>query len=195
MLKKASDKNNKQVKTKQKPTRRPNTTTRRTIAATERTFPPRRDIKPTKPSKVGRQQEIRRSCPQDFDLVDGQCYFISSERVGWIEARKKCQQKNALLLILETKSEAEKVVEYVVGSSRRRRSEYWLAGNDIEEEGVWRWARSNTPVPRFGWVEQPFNSYEENCLAWTVSLQGTRSTSHGWHGSSCCNNLRYICQL
>merc|ERR1719370_2470805 len=114
LLQQTSNLNNGKVNTKQKTTktpqfrRQPDSTTRRTIKATQRTFPPRRKIKPTESSKVGRQQEIRRSCPQDFDLVDGRCYFLSRERVGWIEARKKCQQKEALLLILETKSEAEK---------------------------------------------------------------------------------------
>ena len=115
--------------------------------------------------------------------------------MGWIEARKKCQQREAILLSLETDSEKQKVVEYVASSTRRRRSEYWLGGNDIEEEGVWEWASRRTPVPDGGWSEEPYNSYEENCLAWTITNNGPRDSEDGWHGSSCCNNLRYICEL
>jgi hypothetical protein len=81
-----------------------------------------------------------------------------------------------------------------VSSSRRRRSEFWLSGNDIDEEGVWEWARTRLTVPEFGWTEEPFDSPEENCLAWTITAE-RRGSSDGWHPSSCCNNLQYICQL
>ena len=78
--------------------------------------------------------------------------------------------------------------------SKRRRSEYWLARNDIDEEGTWEWALLRTRVPDFGWSEEPFNSGEENCLAWTVDIQVLGSSDY-WQGSSCCNNLRYICEV
>jgi hypothetical protein len=81
-----------------------------------------------------------------------------------------------------------------VSSSRRRRSEFWLSGNDIDEEGVWEWARTRNTVPEFGWTEEPFDSPEENCLAWTITAE-RRGSSDGWHPSSCCNNLQYICEL
>ena len=112
-----------------------------------------------------------------------------------MEARKKCQQKKSSLLRLDTERERQSIVEYVSTSTRRRRSEYWLAGNDIEQEGVWEWAGRRTPVPDIGWTDGPYDSYEENCLAWTVTINGLNSSKDGWHGSSCCNNLRYICQL
>ena len=115
--------------------------------------------------------------------------------MGWIEARKKCQQRKSLLLNLQNKRKKEKVVEYVSSSTRRRRSEYWLAGNDIEEEGVWEWAGGREAVPDFGWTEEPYNSHEENCLAWTININSPSESRDGWHGSSCCNNLRYICEM
>ena len=50
-------------------------------------------------------------------------------------------------------------------------------------------------VGAWGWVEEPYNSPEENCLAWSVLATSSFSSSSFWHGSSCCNNLLYICQL
>ena len=135
------------------------------------------------------------SCPTDFTLIGGTCYFISKDRVGWIEARKMCGQRAALLVSLQTEEKKDMVKSLVSSHSRRRRSEYWLAGNDIEEEGEWEWARLRTRVPRFGWSEEPFNSPEENCLAWTVESHGRRDGTDFWHGSSCCNNLQYICEI
>ena len=102
---------------------------------------------------------------------------------------------------------------------RRRRSEFWISGNDIDDEGRWEWAKTGhmevscyklcpfstkmanrltpltTQVGAWGWVEEPYNSPEENCLAWSVLATSSFSSSSFWHGSSCCNNLLYICQL
>ena len=34
----------------------------------------------------------------------------------------------------------------------------------------WEWANTGgQPVADWGWAEEPFNSDEENCLAWSVS--------------------------
>ena len=134
------------------------------------------------------------SCPEDFIAINRKCYFISNDRVGWIEARKMCRQKGALLVSIQTQEKRREVRSMVSSTSRRRRSEYWIAGNDIEEEGVWEWARTRSAVPTFGWSEEPFNSPEENCLAWTVESEEEGETTDFWHGSSCCNNLKYICE-
>ena len=100
-------------------------------------------------------------------------------------------KKRAHPVSVQTLEKKDKMMNIVRSLSRRRRSEYWLAGNDIDEEGTWEWALLRTRVPDFGWSEEPFNSAEENCLAWTVDIQVLRGSDY-WQGSSCCNNLRYI---
>ena len=110
--------------------------------------------------------------------------------MGWIEARKKCQQLNGLLLIVESREKKRILDEVVFSRMGRRRDEFWLAGNDIEEEGQWEWAKLRRPVSLgFGWIDSPYNSHEENCLAWSVE----EGESH-WQGAACCNNLRYLQQ-
>ena len=94
----------------------------------------------SRPSPVTRV----RQCPADFDLVDGDCYFLSTERVGWIEARKKCEVRGAQLISFDTSErKRSRLAEYVRSSARRRggrRSEFWTSGNDISREGAWQWA-------------------------------------------------------
>ena len=69
-------------------------------------------------------------------------------------------------------------------------STYFL-GNDIAREGEWVWAGAKAGrVPSNGWFETPYVSLEENCLVWNVGRG-----RDGWAGSSCCNNIGYICQL
>jgi len=94
------------------------------------------------------------------------------------------------LLSVQTRDKRRIVEQVVVASITRRRDEFWLSGNDIEEEGKWEWAKLRSPVsPLFGWIESPYNSHEENCLAWSVE-----DGDSDWQGAACCNNLRYICE-
>ena len=69
--------------------------------------------------------------------------------------------------------------------------QYFL-GNDIAREGEWLWAGESrkSRVEASGWLESPYVSLEENCLVWSVGRG-----REGWAGSSCCNNIGYICQL
>jgi hypothetical protein len=177
--------------------RRPNTTRKppRRPRPASKTQQPSQPFGLTKtPTIVNKPSRTR--CPKDYELIDGACYSFSKRRVGWIEAKKLCEEGKSQLLILESESKKAAILEYIV-SKGRRRLEYWLAGNDINEEEVWEWAKLRTPVPSWGWLDEPYRSTEENCLSWTVSSdrrRGLRPTE-GWHGSSCCNNLKFICQL
>jgi len=130
-----------------------------------------------------------------MELSGGHCYYISSDRVGWIEARKMCESRGSKLVTVESRGRLRDLEQLVGRMVRRRRSEFWIAGNDIEDEGRWLWAKSGgLEVADWGWGEDPYNSPEENCLAWSVTSSSSSSNSF-WHGSSCCNNLRYICLL
>jgi len=132
-----------------------------------------------------------RTCPRDFDLVDGECYHMSTERVGWIEARKKCEVKKSKLISFDTDKKRKLMSEYIGSNIGRRRQEFWTSGNDIAREGVWHWAEQpGSKVSSFGWLESPFISLEENCLVWSVGRG-----RDGWLGSSCCNSIGYICEL
>ena len=95
-----------------------------------------------------------------------------------------------MLLSVQSREKKRMVEQVLLSKMTRRRDEFWLSGNDIEEEGQWEWAKLRSPVSSsFGWIDSPYNSHEENCLAWSVEDR----SSH-WQGAACCNNLRYICE-
>ena len=83
--------------------------------------------------------------------------YISDERVGWIEARKMCAKRNSVLASMQTRDKRTARRGVVRRQMRRRRDEFWLAGNDIEEEGVWQWegrrARGTGVASGWGWRE------------------------------------------
>ena len=118
--------------------------------------------------------------------------------MGWIEARKRCEGRGAALLSLTSRRQTAglvKLVRWEGGkpitratarrSTRKKLSEFWTSGNDVEEEGVWEWAGTGgtpgrprwspdhpwCPVGGFGWSEEPVTSIEENCLVWVVEAR------------------------
>ena len=69
------------------------------------------------------KQEGGLSCPAGFEVVEGeegeeQCYFLSTERVGWIEARKKCESKAAQLVSLDSRKKIKSLSEHITRSTR-----------------------------------------------------------------------------
>ena len=65
------------------------------------------------------------------------CYFVSKEKVGWIEARKKCEKRGSVLVTLDSERVPEVLLSVVRKNTRKHFNEFWTAGNDIEVEGVW----------------------------------------------------------
>ena len=136
-------------------------------------------------------------CPKGFKKVDKDCFYISSDKVTWIEARKLCENRSSKLLAIESEFISIKLSNLLQSIVRRHYNEFWTSGNDIIKEGDWVWADDKwRKVPDFGWSEQSVSSIEENCLVWVVEMPDPGAVvSDGWHGASCCNMHRYICQL
>ena len=106
------------------------------------TRPPRRTTRrpaPSRPASSARQQSSggRSNCPGKFILTGGDCYLVSSDRVGWIEARKMCERQGAVLAALPSREIRDLLENLVKRRGGRRRADYWVAGNDIEKEGRW----------------------------------------------------------
>lgn len=146
-------------------------------------------------------------CPPEFIPVKGDCFFISKERAGWLQAKKRCEQKGkgGRLASLESKFKMSRLLGIVSKNTRRKGGSYWLAGNDIYIEGKWEWDGADiiaddsySLVPReWGWLDPDYQqSDEENCLSWTTTFGfGLGDQEGGWQGASCCNSLPYICQV
>ena len=130
------------------------------------------------------------SCPLGFELVGSGCYSFSSERMGWIEAKKMCELKESRLIIIETERERDDILEHIIATQGRSRSrfEFWTAGNDIDRENVWVWSGvgvgvGEEVVPDFGWIEQPIPSAEENCLTWDITVSRGGQSPRGRQAS------------
>ena len=65
---------------------------------TQRPRPTTRRATTRRPPPTQRQSQLRGSCPSNFQSLGNSCYFVSNDRVGWIEARKMCELLGARLI-------------------------------------------------------------------------------------------------
>ncbi|XP_030285845.1 CD209 antigen-like protein E isoform X2 [Sparus aurata] len=98
------------------------------------------------------------SCPQDWMMFGSSCYYISSQRRNWDNSRQDCLQREADLVIINSKVEQAFLTGFTMAA--------WVGMTDREEEGSWMWV-DGTPVnkDRLQWAKgQPDGAYGgEDC--------------------------------
>ena len=69
-------------------------------------------------SQSRQSQPVRPLCPPGLELVGGDCYFLSSDKLGWIGARKQCERRGAKLLSLDSEEKRKSLADHLTWSSR-----------------------------------------------------------------------------
>ena len=119
-------------------------------------------------------------------------------QVSWFKARQSCRSYGANLLSFETDKEFQAIISQLQSfdSSVDEDAQdyfdtfFWLAGNDLEEEGKYVWSGSNKPVKAGKWARtQSFNVYDEDC----VHLYKVRG-KYRMNDFTCDAHMYYICQ-
>ena len=67
---------------------------------------------------------------------NGHHYKVFDDSMRWDEAEKKCEELGGHLVIIESKTEQEKIEE-ILRSDSLRKQHYWLGGT--KENGSWQW--------------------------------------------------------
>ena len=87
---------------------------------------------------------------------------------------------------------SEAINQYVrEGMNSRGLSNTWIGGNDIDEEGTWKWT-DGSPFEFTYWNSgQPNNSGgDEDCMhAWGIE----RERGETWNDETCSDSLTYLC--
>ena len=124
------------------------------------------------------------TCNQGWDVHGDHCFFYSSDTKSWNDAEESCQEEGGHLASVNTNA----IEGYVVDELKRRGIDFaWFGGNDIKEEGVWKWT-DHTPWEFTFWGQgQPDNYHgQQHCLIW------------GWNGGkwddeSCSQKKPFVC--
>ena len=87
------------------------------------------------------------ACDEGWEANGDHCYLFGVEKKNWTAAEDFCRKEAGHLATVKNNATKEFVLERLasknLGSSLVRA---WIGGNDIREEGVWRWR--NAPLGR-----------------------------------------------
>nr|XP_055075153.1 natural killer cells antigen CD94-like [Misgurnus anguillicaudatus] len=135
-------------------------------------------------------------CEEGWKSYGGKCYFFSSEKMTWFEARDSCTASKAHLVTINSKA----VQDFLVSKINET---HWIGLNDLETEGRWVWVNNKT-LEETGvefWYKREFGTSEpdnwkvmdpsgENC----ASLGDRNGNLHTWFDGSCKEPKRFICE-
>lgn len=131
-------------------------------------------------------------------------YFVEK---NWNEAFEACQDHGGNLLKIQSTAENAAVYQFLKERAWGKGAVHtgfsypyvWLAGNDLDKEGTFRWKPFNENFDYTSWhgvadnyFRQPDNNKgEENC----VELYKYDSHTIYWNDAPCWERKRYLCEF
>jgi len=131
------------------------------------------------------------ACPEGWEANGDHCYFFGDERKKWTAAEDFCRKEGGHLATVNTNATKEFVLE---GLARRNILWTWIGGNDLVEEGVWKWTDC-TPWEAEFWARGEPNNYNNNqdCLALVLRHDGYPQFNRQWDDDSCIKETDFLC--
>ncbi|KAG8442164.1 hypothetical protein GDO86_011096 [Hymenochirus boettgeri] len=78
-------------------------------------------------------------CPLEWKNFTDKCYYFSTGRDIFDDAKLICEEKAAMLVVIETKEEQQYLKKQTSGKGN-----FWIGLTDAEEENVWKWLDGST---------------------------------------------------
>ncbi|KAL4624684.1 collectin-12-like [Arapaima gigas] len=124
-------------------------------------------------------------CPQQWKHFREKCYYFSTERVNFEEAKKNCDSRSSSMVIISDIEEQQWVQKEVAGQSF-----FWLGLTDMEED-TWRWVDGSLPTITKWKPGQP-----DNWTRWHPEGENCAGMVHRgyWNDFYCQENLGFICE-
>ncbi|XP_067354857.1 CD209 antigen-like protein C [Channa argus] len=110
-------------------------------------------------------------------------YYISSRTESWKDSRKDCQQRDADLVIINSKEEQKLLIQ--LGK------DVWIGLSDQETEGAWKWVDGTVLTTSYWGINEP-NSHEgkeEDCGEIKFYEKG-----NSWNDKPCDSKNVWICE-
>ncbi|KAG9259781.1 CD209 antigen-like protein E [Astyanax mexicanus] len=125
-------------------------------------------------------------CKPEWKYFKSSIYYISTEKKSWSDSRTDCRNKQADLLIINSREEQEFI------NANFGKTEAWIGLTDAETEEVWKWVDGSALTTRF-WAEGEPNNYENEDCAIT-SFQRAKSDILTWADYPCHHPVSWICE-
>jgi len=131
------------------------------------------------------------ACPEGWEANGDHCYLFGGEKKNWTAAEDFCRGEGGHLATVNTNATKEFVLE---GMARRNLGQIWIGGNDLEEEGVWKWTDC-TPWEAEFWARgEPNNAGNiQDCLALVLRSDSYPQLNRQWDDASCITENEFLC--
>ncbi|XP_031465115.1 low affinity immunoglobulin epsilon Fc receptor-like isoform X2 [Phasianus colchicus] len=122
-------------------------------------------------------------CPAGWQQFAKTCYYFSTEKKSWIEARAACSMLGAQLAIVNSELENKFLANHIMEIRA-----FWLGLSDMQKEGDWEWLDGQPLSISFWKKGEPNNvgQHGEDCA--TVSSSGL------WNDATCTSPEAWICE-
>ncbi|XP_041123754.1 C-type lectin domain family 4 member E-like [Polyodon spathula] len=162
-------------------------------------------------TNISATERVCKSCPQNWELFNGKCYYFSTDRMNWKSSRDNCTSLGGHLVIIESDGEqrilSDKAwnITQELSISKEEEKAHWIGLTDTVTEGTWVWV-DDTPlignVKAKFWAtrthdggKEPDNYNKvdpsgEDC----AQLQPKRNSDETWFDSLCTQQYKRICE-
>ncbi|CAN9503658.1 unnamed protein product [Ophioblennius macclurei] len=130
-------------------------------------------------------------CPDDWQLFNSSCYFISRTTRDWEESKSFCESKGAYLAIIHTAEEQTFLWDQL---PRGHWNSYWFGITDGHTEDVWKWVDGTALVGGFWEEGEPNNHIDEDCGYIVKTNVMERVATKSWYDAPCTMYLPFICE-
>merc|ERR1711962_747366 len=140
-----------------------------------------------------------RAVTPHWEAVCNTSLLFSEDKKNWEDARGECELYGGNLVQIRN-MEINYCILRHAHSKALPADWYWHSGNDIDEEGVYRYNRAGDFPPLAGdlilwspiWENgRPNGAKSQNCLLVSLSSDGYAGQ---WNDYPCTNVHRYVCQ-
>lgn len=132
-------------------------------------------------------------CLANWVRHSSMCYFLSTDRKQWMQARSECLRLGGDLAIAPSDSVQEFLTRLVKNASVSERASAWIGVSDLVDEAIYYWVNGSRVKDKY-WGEQPSNE-EDDCIAIVAPVEITGlDWINSWNVLNCLDFRQYICE-
>lgn len=87
--------------------------------------------------EAARPKRMYAMCPPHFQRIGNECYFVSKERVNWLDAHFECKDRNSRLA--EPFKHEDRLLRKFLIRRDQNRADIWIGGIYNWEKNHWQW--------------------------------------------------------
>jgi hypothetical protein len=158
--------------------------------------PQEKDTKISNPTPSPEKPAASNELFEYLTEYDGHTYYISKNKVKWVDAAAICKQNGGHLVTITSGGENRAVIAGI--KEKKINSDTWIGLTDREKEGTWKWVTGEAYNFRYWDTAQPDNwaSKEKREENFVLIWFGTgKKLPYHWNDACDLIKARYILEI